>query len=118
MTVNRNAWIVTIVISILVVGLGVSWWWNRDYGEISPRAYDYAMALFSACNQKKVDKVNEIGVLIEQDAQKGQLASRETRWLQAIITQASNGNWDRANREIRSIMEDQIQPANSLPDLN
>ena len=114
---SLKSWIAIAVLLLAAVGFGI-WWWNQGYGEVSSQGYSYAMALFSACNQKDAEKVAEIADMIEADQKENKLSADEAGWLAGVIAKAEAGNWSAANRQIRQLMEDQIETRNPLPDLD
>lgn len=88
---------------VLIAGL---WWFNQGYGEISPKTYQYSKALCSACLNKSevhLSKVREM--LANEDV----LPAKERSWIDAIVADADDGNWERAARKARRMMEDQVQ---------
>ena len=94
--------LVCLLIVCLLVGCG-------GYEEISPRAYQYAQALYSICNRqddaKLMDFVKQLDTAIEQ----GQLTSQEATWLNEIVMKSKAGEWSSATQEARQLMEDQIR---------
>ena len=78
------------------------------YGDISPAAYDYAMALYAITNRRAEYKLEEVGRQIEGSHQRGELSDEEAQWLGDIVDNAQAGEWERANRASRSMMEDQV----------
>jgi hypothetical protein len=92
----------------LLVGYGLL---SRGYGETSEKGYQYATALFSACNQADENRLREISKMIDQSVEAGELDAREAGWLSAIIDQGMNGKWDAATRNVRQLMDAQIRRA-------
>lgn len=86
----------------LAVGCG-------GYGEVSPVAYDYAMALYSLSNQKAADRVPAVAEQVEASHQAGDISDREARWLQGILSDAESGDWKSAAKQARRMMEDQVK---------
>ena len=80
------------------------------YGEISPLAYDYSMALYSITNRRAADRLDGVEEQIHASHAEGKLTDPEQRWLQAIIDDARNGDWAAASRATRRLMEDQLTP--------
>ncbi len=113
----RN-FILVILVAVIVVG-GIAWWLTRpNYGEISEKGYDFAMALFSACNGKSIAKVEKIVGMIERSTTAGELSEQEAAWLMGIVRQALEGNWGSANAAIRVLMEEQARAAEPLPKID
>jgi hypothetical protein len=110
MSKDRRLWLIgaaSIGLALLVGYLLLS----RGYGETSDRGYQYATAIFSACNQKDETKLREISTMIDQSVEAGELDAREAGWLFAIIDQGMDGKWDAATRNVRQLMDAQIRPA-------
>ena len=92
------------LVSILLVTFLLSGCW---YGKVSPRTYEIAKALYSVCNQKKTEKLEQVTELIASSLEENKISQREAKWLHQIIEQATKENWDTAMQESRQIMEDQ-----------
>ena len=91
---------------LLVAGLGMVLGCGH-YDEVSPLAYEYGKALFSICNRKAEAQLAPIAAQIAKSATAGELSSQEARWLEAIIQQATEGDWESARGESRRLLEDQ-----------
>ncbi len=94
---------------VLIVVIAIILRSGREYGEISPRGYEIATALYSACNQKDPAKLETLSEIIEDSTGSRELNDRESRWLVAIIDQGRRGDWDAAVAEVRQIMKDQVR---------
>lgn len=79
------------------------------YGEITPRCYDYAKALYSICNRRDADRLEEFAALVEADLQSGELGEQEAGWLRDIADEARAGDWPDAQAAARQLLEDQVQ---------
>ena len=101
-------------LAVLVLVAGYLWI-NRPYGEVSERSYQYATALFSACNQKEAARLHKISEMVGASVRTGEISQQEAGWLQAIIELGLSGSWDAASREVRQLMEDQLAPV-ALPE--
>lgn len=99
-TANRR-WIAVVLIA-LSTGCG-------GYSGASPRAYEYAKALYAICNREAGAKLTEVVAQIDADVAAGELSPREAGWLTAIIDDAEKGDWKGAMSGARSIMEDQTR---------
>ena len=102
----------TALLSLVV--LAAYWLWSPGYGETSGQGYQYAIALFSACNQKDEGRLQKITEMIDAALNDGQLQPSEAEWLSAIIDKGTSGEWEAASRDVRRLMMDQIKPA-ALP---
>lgn len=78
------------------------------YGEVSPAAYDCATALYAVCNRKAADKLAVVTEHIQRARAAGELSEQEVGWLEAIVRDAGQGDWESAARACRTMMEDQV----------
>jgi len=81
------------------------------YGEVTPKAYQYATAIYSVTNRKAEGRLDELQKLIEASEVSEEITEAESDWLQAIVAEACEGNWEAASKQARAIMEDQVQAA-------
>lgn len=79
------------------------------YGEVSPAAYDIASALYSICNRRAGDKLEEINAMIDAAHASSELTEREASWLNAIVSDARDGDWALAAKKCRRIVADQVK---------
>jgi len=79
------------------------------YGEVTPRGYDYAKALYSICNRQDSSRLEQFVGLIESDLQEGKISQQEADWFRDIADRASAGDWQSANVSARELLEDQVQ---------
>ena len=77
--------------------------------EVSPMAYDYAMALYTITNRKADGKLQEVRTQIELSVASGELTQVDARALNAIADKAGAGNWKSANQQCRALMEAQVR---------
>ena len=80
-----------------------------DYQGISPTAYQYAKALYSVTNRQRTEKLERVSDLITESQQQGEITSQEAAWLEGIIDDAREGEWQTAQREARRMMDDQVE---------
>lgn len=78
------------------------------YPEVSPKTYEISKALYSVCNQKSVERLESITKLIQSSLESNEITESEANWLNEIVTQAHEGEWESATLEARQLMEDQI----------
>lgn len=78
------------------------------YPEVSPQTYKISKALYSACNQKSEERLQVVSKLIQSSLEKKEITDREAQYLNDIIAQAKDNQWETAMVEARSLMEDQI----------
>lgn len=106
MTGKQIGWIAAMLASIAVAFFALS---DRGYGEISPTGYQYATALYAACNQKDSEKLNKLSALIDRSQVNEEISAEEGEWLFAIIEQGHGGQWESAADEVRQLMRDQVK---------
>ena len=78
------------------------------YGEVSPRTYDYAKALYSICNRRDESRLDQFASLVDDDLRDGKISEQEADWLNDVVAQARNGQWQQANAAAREMLEDQV----------
>ena len=98
---------VLIGVAVLLV-LGGLFYFNRGYGEVSPKTYEYATALFSICNRKDEARLEKISEMINESVASEEVSETEAGWLLAIVDEAKSGEWESALEDSRNLMEDQV----------
>jgi hypothetical protein len=83
--------------------------WNRGYGELSPKGYEYAKALYSICNRQDEARLEEIAKMLSEARANGDVSQRESDWLHEAIAVAQSGEWEEANLLARRMLEDQVR---------
>ncbi|MDA0835894.1 MAG: hypothetical protein O2955_17975 [Planctomycetota bacterium] len=81
----------------------------QKYGEVSPRAYDIAKALYSICNRKDAARLSTVEKLVTDSVAEGALTDSESGYLMAIVEKARSDNWESAMSDARLMMSEQIQ---------
>lgn len=94
-------WLLLALASVTMCGCG--------YGPVSPCAYECASALYSICNRMANDKLATVAEHIQQAKSDGRLSQQEAAWLEAIVSDAGDGDWQSACNACRAIMKDQVQ---------
>lgn len=79
----------------------------QQYGEVSPRTYEISKALYSACNRKSEEHLEQVADLVSESAKTGEITADEQEWLQNIVRKAESGNWEEAMLDARQMMEEQ-----------
>lgn len=79
------------------------------YGEISPRAYEYATALYAICNRRDESRLDEFSTMLRDDLQAENITEEEADWLADIVGTARTGNWKEATTSARRMLADQIK---------
>lgn len=88
--------------AVLAAGCG-------GYGEVSPKAYEFAKALYSACSRRDGAGLAKIERLVAEAESAGELTSREAGRLADIAEDARGGDWQEAAAAARRMMEDQVR---------
>lgn len=95
-------WIAGAVLTgLLLTGCG--------YGEVAPRTYEYATALYSICNRRDSARLEEFAKLLEADVEAGHVTDHEAGLLEEIAGEARTGEWDSAQAAARQLLEDQVR---------
>lgn len=100
------------LVFLAAVAAGI-WYFNSGYGKTSAKGYQFATALFSACNRQDEAKLQQIAEMIEQSQQTDELSVKDAKVLTSIVNRGLAGNWRSASRETRRLMEAQLVPASS-----
>lgn len=79
------------------------------YDDLSPKAYEYSMALYAIGNRQDAGRLDATAEQITRSAAAGEITPREQAWLQAIIDDAHSGRWESATGRSRRMMEDQVR---------
>jgi hypothetical protein len=96
---------------VVAVGLSTYLYLNRGYGNVSELGYQYATALYSACNQSDSRKLEVISEMLIASSEREEIDDRELRWLNGIIEHGRRGDWQAAAGEARKLLEDQVTEA-------
>ena len=107
MTTNQSVWLGATMLAgvVLLVGFG---WLNCGYGEVSPLTYEYSKALYSACLNKNEEHLSKVDELLASN-NATDLPVKERQWINALVAEARDGDWQAAAKKARQIMEDQVQ---------
>ena len=94
---------------IAVVVLTVAYFFfTSGYGKTTQLGYEFTQALYSACNQQDLERVRKIEMLINEYTDKQELPAKEKRWLDNIIRLAHEGQWKKAQRNARELLDAQV----------
>ena len=78
-----------------------------SYPQIGEKAYEISKALYMTCNLKREKDLDKVSELIRQAASDSELSESESELLLNIVAKAEDGEWEAAEQEVRSILEDQ-----------
>lgn len=81
----------------------------QQYGEVSPKAYEVATALYSICNRQDEPRLVKVEQTISTGAESSELSASEKEWLLAIVEKARAGEWSYAMQDARVMMTEQIR---------
>lgn len=79
-----------------------------SYGTVGSLGYDFATALFSACNRHDAETIAELASMVDAAASEGELSEQELAWLRGILADADAGDWQSAASESRRLLEAQV----------
>ncbi len=79
-----------------------------EHGKISPRASQYAQAIYTASNLQNSKNIVILKERINTDRESGELSTKDATVLQRLLMQAKSGNWEQAMLGARRLMQDQV----------
>lgn len=77
------------------------------YGDVNALTFEYAKALYAACNARQPERLRLCVNLITAAESSQQISTRESRYLREIIDAARAEEWDDAQGMARQLMIDQ-----------
>ena len=80
----------------------------QQYGDVSPRAYEVAKALYSVCNRQDAPGLAAVEAVISTGVAASELTASEEEWLLAIVEKARAGEWTYAMQDARVMMSEQV----------
>lgn len=84
-------------------------YFNRDsYGTVGSRGYEFATALFSACNRRDAATIEKLESMVDSAASRRELTEQEIEWLRGILADANAGDWQAAAKDSRSLLQAQV----------
>ena len=98
---GRTALLLLALCGVSIAGCG-------GYGIVSPKAYQFATAIYSVANLQSAQRLASIGPQVKAAHDAHELTNQEYAWLQEILDQARKGNWEAAQTAARRMMEDQV----------
>ena len=91
-------------VAAIAIAIGIYAYLNCGYGPVSKDSYELVTAVHNACVTRDVGRVEMLSEMIA----KAEIDSRERKWLNQIIIQAENGDWNSARKASRSLLEKQV----------
>lgn len=106
-TNDKSRWVIAVVLvgGLLAAGL----LYDRGYDPVGEKAYQYAIALNTVCNQRNDKKLPLLKSMIGDALAEESITPTEHEWLIDIIESAEQGKWPRAEEQIRRLLEDQVE---------
>lgn len=95
-------------ISALIISGTILFSGCGGYGSVSPRTYELAKSLYSISSTKSMERLDSFDDLLEHLKDSGELPDREYDWLKSISQTARAGKWERASKQARRILQDQV----------
>ncbi|MCA9051479.1 MAG: hypothetical protein KDA89_22225 [Planctomycetaceae bacterium] len=80
-----------------------------QYGTVNSATFQHAMALSSACNSRRSERLNACANAISQSIATEEISSTEAKYLRDIIVEAEAANWSNAQEMARRLMADQAE---------
>ena len=102
----KYATLLLVVIFGAVLGLKMF----NGYGEVSPRTYEFAKAIYAACLSKSNERLERVeSMLTNSSDSQTEIPDKQREWLQGMVDLAKRGRWDTAANQARQMMEDQVE---------
>lgn len=105
---TRSKWILGTTVFTVLLAAAI-YFTNRGYGEVNAKTYDYAKALYSICNRRAEPGLDKIESMIARSVDAGEISATEAEWLNDIIAQARQGEWEVAAKNSRRMLADQVE---------
>ena len=80
-----------------------------QYGKVNEATYEYAKALYSICNRRDSERLEQCANMIYEAAEKEELSGTEASYLTGIIEAARNEDWKESLVMSRQLMVDQLE---------
>lgn len=103
MPTDSRRWLLILAVCLLLSACG------RRYPEIGPKAYEVGRTVYNVTSLKRSEQLPQVRSLIDNERSSGGLTSREQDVLLGIVAIAEQGDWDRARRESRRLLGDQVK---------
>ncbi len=92
----------------VILGPILSRHWNT-YGDLSQEGYQLASSLAAAASTQNLERIEKIEKLSSNLFGEQRIHDQEYRYISQICRMARNGNWDKATREARKMLLDQVR---------
>ena len=107
---STGKWVLLAIGLLVIVTIGIYLSTGRGYGKVSDRSYKVATALYGAClskNEARLEKISQL--IVDDEGTEEPIPSHERVWLETIVEQAQDGNWESAAKSSKRMMEDQVE---------
>ena len=104
---NRSFVLLALLVAVVAV-VATVFWLNQGYGEVSPQTYQYSKALYIACLSKNEAQLEKIQEMIQSEKAQA-MPDTERQWIEAIVSQAEQGQWKDAAKQAKRMMKDQVK---------
>ena len=98
-----------LIVLCLILGMLTVFRGCGGYGEVGPKAYEHAKALYSICNRRDADRLEKFSTSLAKAQNAGEVTEKEQAWLEDIVEDAKVGEWEEATAKARRLMEDQVE---------
>lgn len=92
--------ILSLALAVLQTGCG--------YGKVSPRATEYAQAIYTTANLQKSEKIEPLRKQIQADVDPGKLPISDAKILNELLDNAAEEKWGKAMGGTRKLLQDQV----------
>lgn len=98
-----------IVAALILLGL-VGWYFlgQRNYETVGSKAYEVAKALYSTCNLRDAERLQQVSQQIDRLEKTADLSADEAATLRSLTLLAERGDWKQAASESRRLMQAQL----------
>lgn len=98
---NSTRYAMLVLAVVLLSGCG--------YGELSPKGYEYAKAMYNIASREADAQLDPFCEKLNAARDKGELSAEEADWLLKIADKARQGNWKSAANKARKLMQEQVR---------
>lgn len=104
---NGKQWTSIAGLGLFAIALAIFFFFP-SYGAIGEKAYQFSVALDSACSREDQATLKKIDQQMTAATAAAELNARETSWLRDILELAQNKRWEEARQACRKLQEAQL----------
>lgn len=93
--------LILLVFPLFLIGCG--------YGKVSGESYQYARALYMACNLKDPKRLQKVETQLLSVVPGEKLSQKEKQWLLDIVNMGKRENWESGAKAARRMIRDQVE---------